>query len=157
MKVRRRGHPPKFDKAMADMQKQQVKMGFFEEAKYPDGESVAAVAAQNEFGNPAERVPARPFFRPTVENKKEHWGLQFAGAMIASFEGKIDFSDALDQIGGESSGDVSKTISMIYEPPLSPATIRARAERGSSGKASTKPLVDTGLMMQSVTYKVERK
>lgn len=132
-------------------------MGFFEESKYPDGTSVAYVATIQEFGYPGGNIPARSFFRTTVENQKEYWGRQFAGAIVASLEGKFDFSHALEQIGGESSADVAKAISMIQDPPLSSSTIRARSSRSASGSASTKPLVDTGLMIQSVTYKVERK
>ena len=41
-----------------------VEIGFAENATYPDGTSVALVAALNEFGT--GKIPPRPFFRNMV-------------------------------------------------------------------------------------------
>ena len=40
---------------------------------YEDGTPVAQVAAIQEFGAPAQKIPARPFIRPTVKEQKEQW------------------------------------------------------------------------------------
>lgn len=158
MKVTRRGYPPRFEKALADMQRQRVQVGFFPEASYPDGTPVAYVAAIQEFGYPRGNIPARPFFRPTVSEKKEAWGRQFAGAMVGTLSGKVpSFASALEQIGGMAAGDVSRTISRVQTPPLAEATIKARQSRKKTPGVSEKPLVDTGQMIQAVTHKVETK
>ena len=41
-----------------------TEVGFFSEARYPDGTPVPAVAAWNEFGT--TRIPERPFFRQAL-------------------------------------------------------------------------------------------
>ena len=44
-----------------------VKVGWFPSSVYPDGETVAFVALQNELGDPAKGIPPRPFIRPTIQ------------------------------------------------------------------------------------------
>ncbi len=158
MKVTRKGYPPEFEQAMADMQRKRVQVGFFPEASYPDGTPVAYVAAIQEFGYPQGGIPARSFFRPTVTEKKEAWWRQFAGAMVGALSGKLpSFEAALEQIGGMAAGDVSRTISRVQTPPLSEATLKARQSRKKTKGVSEKPLVDTGQMVQAVTHQVESK
>ncbi|WYK44555.1 hypothetical protein WKR00_15190 [Morganella morganii] len=48
-------------------------------------------------------------------------------------------------------------IKSVTTPPLKDTTVAARARRHSKGKATSKPLVDSGLMLQSVTFAVEDK
>jgi hypothetical protein len=43
-------------------------------------------------------------------------------------------------------GDIQHEITVLRHPPNAPATIRA--------KGSSKPLIDTGEMRQSVTYQI---
>ena len=45
-----------------------LRVGFLEGATYPDGTTVAEVAAKNEYG--AVGVPMRPFFRTMVKSKR---------------------------------------------------------------------------------------
>ena len=51
-----------------------VEIGFFSDAKYPDGTPVTNVAAYNEFGTEnkdgSERIPERPFFRQAIPKMK---------------------------------------------------------------------------------------
>ena len=47
-----------------------VEIGFFETAKYPNGTSVAAVAAFNEFGT--VKLPERAFFRTAIKKAPDH-------------------------------------------------------------------------------------
>ena len=50
-----------------------LRVGFLEDAAYPDGKSVAYLAAIQEFGAPRARIPSRPFFRNMVAAKKAEW------------------------------------------------------------------------------------
>ena len=51
-----------------------VQSGWFESARYQDnGMPVAAIAAQNEYGNPKLNIPPRPFIRPTIESQSANW------------------------------------------------------------------------------------
>lgn len=159
MKVMRKGGTEKLRATLKEVSSKQIRVGFFPEAKYPDGTPVAYVAAIQEFGYPQGNIPARPFLRPTQESKKSDWGRQIAGAVRGAIDGKVEVAAAFDALGSASAGDVSRTISRLMTPALAPATGKARQSRASKKAkvVSIKPLVDTGQMIQAVTYIVEDK
>lgn len=157
--------------------KKRLEVGFFETAKYPDGTSVAVVAAANEFGNPAVGVPSRPFFRNAI-SENGRWEKPCGEAMAAVTKGKIELDAAFNQLGLLVSADVKQSITDGNYVPLSQATIDGRMARKTQGidnalendasnpkllakkkeklasGVATKPLIDTGQMLQSVTYSV---
>ena len=130
-------------------------VGWFETAKYPTGVPVAYVAAIQEFGYGA--IPPRPFFRPTISEQSPTWSRLFGQAAKAVAAGKLTSDQAMTQICAKAAGDVAVTISRITAPPLKPATVAARrrryADRGTTGNL-TKPLVDAGLLIGTITYRV---
>ena len=134
--------------ALTKLQDKQAKVGWFPSARYDDAKStpVASVAAQNEFGNPAKHIPARPFMRPTNLNKTQEW------------KELAEQGDLLDLIGASASADIKQTISKLTTPALSERTIRARLSRRKNKThvgLLTKPLVDTSYMLVSLSYEVE--
>ena len=63
-------------------------------------------------------------------------------------------------LGQLAAGDIRKKISEIQQPPLQEATVKARKRRYKDRKTTgnlTKPLVDTAVMVNSVTNTVENK
>lgn len=157
MKVARKGGADRIRSVLKRIDKKQIRTGFFPEAQYPDGTPVAYVAAIHEFGAPQRSIPARPFMRPTAEQKKSEWGRQVAGAVRGSIDGKVDVAQAFDAIGAMAAGDIGRTISRVKTPPLKASTLRARQTRKKTPGVSKKPLVDTGLLIQSVSHVVEDK
>lgn len=157
MKVVRKGGTEKLQATLKDVSSKQIRVGFFPEAQYPDGTPVAYVAAIHEFGAPQRSIPARPFMRPTAEQKKSEWGRQIAGAVRGAIDGKVDVAQAFDAIGAMAAGDIGRTISRVTTPPLKDSTLRARQTRKKTPGVSKKPLVDTGLLIQSVSHVVEDK
>lgn len=137
-------------KALADIASKQARAGFFEHSKYADGTPVAYVAAIQEF----HAQHARPFMRPTIEEQRGAWRASLKQGMQAVVGGRLDATAVFEQIGMLAAGDVRLTISRIISPPLADATIAARQRRRRTPGVSTKPLVDTGLMIQSVTSEV---
>lgn len=125
------------------------KTGYFETARYPDGTPVAYVATIHEFGYAEGGIPARPTMRPTVAAKQGEWRDTMAKGAKAALNGRITARAALEMLTLKAAGDVGKSIQALTTPALSPDTI---ARKGFS-----KPLVDTGLMFQSVTGVVESK
>lgn len=121
------------------------KVGWFESAHYPEGTPVAYVATIHEFGT--EHIPARPFMRPAVADHGQEWMQLLAQGAQRAAEGGISARDVLEMVTLKAAGDVGKAIVAVTSPPLSPITI---ARKGKS-----KPLIDTGQMLQSVTGKVE--
>ncbi len=155
----------RFEIAIAHLKDKQVKIGWFEGQKYDDEHStpIAAVAAQNEFGNPNQNIPARPFMRPTIAQQENNWRKISKDGAKEVIEGKRLIDTVFELIGRKAVGDIKTTITKIYDPPLSQATINARIEReGHSGKftkrqalTATKPLVDTAEMVNTIISVIE--
>lgn len=127
------------------------KTGYFETAKYADGTPVAYVAAIHEFGYPDGGIPMRATMRPTASEKGRpggEWSQVAARGARAALNGQTTPAAALEALTLVAAGDVAKAISALTTPPLDPRTIAA--------KGFAKPLVETGLMLQSVTGVVER-
>lgn len=133
-------------KAMAEAKGYDI--GFFASATYPDGTPVAMVAVYNEFGTEQhgkEHTPERPFFR----NANDSVGKKLVKVIRNAWQklGKITRT-LVGKLGMVHQNEVQKSIIDLKEPPNAPFTIWAK-----KGKAN--PLIDTGTMLRSVTYKVE--
>lgn len=144
------------------------KVGWLDGSKYfPEQITVAEVAAQNEYGNPRRNIPARPFMRPTIEQQRTVWMKIAEKGAKNVLKGTSSISDVMEMLGLKAAGDVRKTITRLYHPALAEATILARISRNSRlskikgrfTKANvggiTKPLVDTGFMLGTLTNSVE--
>lgn len=123
-----------------------VRVGFLGGATYPDGTSVALVAAVNEFGQTRihPNQPPRPFFRRMIQEKSPEWP-KAVGALLV--EHNYDAHVTLDLTGTAIEGQLQQSITDFTSPPLAPITI---ARKGFS-----KPLIDTGQMLNSVKHEVE--
>ena len=163
MKVTRKDGPGKaiLKRLAAQAARQVAQVGFLPGGKaYPEtGELVAAVAAKQEYGDPASRIPPRPFMRPTISERREEWReLVMDGCKMVA-QGKLSIVDVLSGVGLQAEGDVVQKISEIWTPPLAPYTLQKRAERAgiSVDQVSKKPLVDTGTMLAQITHAVVKK
>ena len=151
----------------------QLRVGFLEGAKYPDGTSVAQVAFWQEFGS--SRAPARSFFRPMIAKESGGWG-----QMLARVLPKVgyDIEKAMHRLGGFIASQLTESIVTTPQPPLSEvtlmlrkmkdddsslivtgATVREAARRvraGEIGATGTraKPLIDTGVMQRATGYEL---
>lgn len=142
----------------------QVKIGFFEGAKYPDKTPVAVVAFKNETGSGGN--PRRPFMHRTLQKNQKNWVRGIANNLKGKRFARPAVRNAYDLCGQTAVGDIKETISSW--PPGDPrmnrrSTIARKAVRAKSGKrgrnsnpiSPTTALIDTGKMIASVTYKVE--
>lgn len=136
------------------------KAGWFESAKYENGTPVAYVASIQEFGSPQQKIPPRPFMRKTIAEETEAWRAYLASGARAILAGNETTISVMEAVAMKAAGDIAHTISEITSPALKEATVKARmrkyADKGTVGSL-TKPLVDTGYMVSSVTGVVERK
>ena len=123
---------------------------------------VAYIASIHEYGSPSNNIPPRPFFRPTVATQKKTWA--GIGKQVLQNGGTVE--DMLDLVGSRAAGDVFETISNIDSPPLALSTKKARnrkahqqaAKYGKKPNAvSIKPLVDTKLLIHSISHIVVDK
>ena len=113
-----------------------------------DGLSNATIAAAHEFGVPGH-ISERSFLRSTLgENKDKAAGLLIRGLKADIAQG--DFSGKAFAIVGEKlSAEVKRKIQSGISPALDPKTVKR--------KGSSKPLIDTGNLIQSITYEVRDK
>lgn len=137
----------------------QTRIGFFADAKYPDGTSVAYVAYLNEYG---PHNPPRPFLKRTFRKNLKKW-VKGIRANLGSGLSQAKVRRAYEMAGMAAVGDVKKTIKR-WNPrdprPNAPATIARKAKRGRSGKnlVAINPytvLIDTGQMISAVSYEVK--
>lgn len=136
------------------------KAGWFEKEKYEDGTQIAYVAAVQEFGDPAKKIPPRPYMRPTIKQKKIEWENIIAQLFKQSLNGDGDIDKILASIGLRAAGDIRETITKLQDPPLKQSTINARLNKKSDKKTIGnlyKPLVDSGVMLNTLTNVVEEK
>lgn len=148
-----------------------VRVGFLENATYPDGTSVAQVAFWQNFGT--KKVPPTMFFSNAVKDKGPDWGEALGRALVAS---SYDSRKALAMVGEVVAGDIREAIIAVDGPPLSPITLMLRkmfgnhpelitgkdvaeaarrvSEGEDAGDVSTKRLVWSGHMLNSVDYEV---
>lgn len=145
----------KLEQAIEGLESKQLRVGFFDTARYDDGTPVAYVATIQEFGYPEGNIPARPFMRPTVTDKQSQWKSRLAAGAKHVTAGKMTVPQMLGQFGMQVAGEVSQSIAAVTTPALKASTLAARKSKRKSSGVSTKPLVDTGLMIQSVSSKVE--
>lgn len=143
---------------LRDLDKKVGKVGWLDGKAYKDGPIVAMVAMQNEYGNATLRIPPRPFLRPTIKAREKAWSEIARRTANQVLEGKAKTEKIFELVGQQASGDFRKAITKVQEPPLAHATVAARiyARKGKGiiGKL-LKPLIDSGVMMNSLTYAVE--
>lgn len=121
-----------------------LRVGFLENATYPSGEYVATIAASNEFGDPGNNQPPRPFFRNMIAANLPAWPLE-VGKVVKAVD--FDGEKALQLMGERIKDQLQGSIRELMEPALSPVTI---AKKGFS-----KPLIWHGVMLNSVDYDVK--
>jgi hypothetical protein len=152
------------DKLIADLSTDKVlKVGWPKAIRYSKesgGNYIAEIAAQNEYGAPHKRIPARPFMGPAITNNKAKWLNTLERGVKSVIKGNNDIDEVLKLIGAQAAGDVSQAIKDVTSPQLSEVTIAIRLSKLKK-KARTasleKPLIDTGIMLRSVTYAVEKE
>lgn len=115
----------------------EVRVGFLEGATYPNGTPVALVAAVHNFGR-------WPFFSNMIAAKSPEWGPAMAALLKAN---NYDALRTLQLTGEAIAGQLRQAIVDTNSPALAPSTIRR--------KGFSKPLVETGQMLNSVDYEVK--
>lgn len=121
-----------------------VEVGVFASAKYPDGTLVAAVAAWNEFGT--VNIPERPALRNSIKDNEKT--LAKIVKLKVDPEKMVITPKIAELLGLSQQGSMQKSIVSLSSPANEDSTIKA--------KKSSNPLVDTGLYLKSITFKVNR-
>lgn len=105
----------------------------------------AQLMAIHEFGT--EHIPERAPIRKTMAKNGDGYGTMFEKAIMGVLEGNSDADLILNRIGAQVAGDVVGEIQSGVGPELAPSTIKR--------KGSDRPLIDTGALVQSISYEVK--
>ncbi len=167
----------KLERILDDLDGVQAKVGWFEGSAYPDGTPVATVAHWQEVGVPSQNIPPRSFMRSTAMEKDAEWKGLSNTVSQRVLAGKMTAHEAIEAIALKAEGDIAHKIATIQDPPLSKITLGARKYRAMGKKVtgatigeiarklddgtldvsgvSDKPLVDSAVMVNSLTHVVE--
>ena len=109
---------------------------------------LAEIAFIMEKGSTVNKIPPRPFMQQTrIMNEKKVAGLS-KKYLSAISTGKMSAMDAIKKLGASYEGAMKRIFIAGTFAPDAPATARR--------KKSSKPLIDTGLLRQSIKYKVAK-
>lgn len=135
----------RFLKELRKLEQLEVRVGFQAgQHTYEDGADLAEVAAFNELGS--SDTPARPFMRQSFENHEAELqaACEEANKVIANGG---TAQQALQKIGVFTKGLVQQE---IVDGGFAP-----NAESTIAKKGSEKPLIDSGLMRESVNFVIK--
>ena len=123
--------------------------------KKAKGLTVAEVGEIHEFG---VGVPSRSFLRDWFDENKAKLRKRMINVAkkIASPRSSMTTKKGLGVFGSVSVGEIQARISQGIHPPLSEATKKSRAHlKKSGGRVVATPLINTGQLRSSITWKVE--
>ena len=140
----------KLIKKLEVSQRKGVNVGILQSkgASAPQGKaSMVEIAASHEFGAPKAGIPERSFIRSTFITREADAKKMLARLVTGIVDDKIEVENGLRLLGAWAVAAVKNTItSGDIPPPLKAATI--------AKKKSSKPLVDTGQLINSIHFEV---
>lgn len=143
---------PNFDRIMKELKKlngSYVTVGIHQDAgEYKSGEDVVSVAIWNEFGT--DTIPERSFFRSSIDGNEEKINKWREEAILGVLENGWTAEKSLENLGFKIQILIQNKIQSHPPPPNAPSTVEAKLRKG----VAPNTLIDTGLMLRSVTYKV---
>lgn len=124
-------------------------------AGFPSGSANVDKAIYNEFGTRGGAsgggwggpIPERPFMRNAMRNNRSKYVAAMKASVASILTGKTNLRSILAKLGALAAGDIQKEITALTSPPNSPVTVAL--------KGSSKPLIDSGEMRGSVTWKID--
>lgn len=123
-----------------------------------DGISMLALGVIHELGAPAAGIPARSFIRRTFivhERELRDTTAKLAGQFIS---GKLSLEGALGVLGAWGSTKVKQMIATWTWSesggPLDSTVVKQLAQSTIDAKGSSRPLIDTGRLSNSITWQV---
>ena len=163
-----------------------IKAGWFENTVYDAETPVAGIAAVQNYGahihqNISEKqrkflhlidihltettkelniiIPPRPFYDNAKERIKTEGVKIIKQELLRVLDGRQTMKQATERFGLWMKKVIQEEIKKMNSPALSPSTIRERNSnyKSKSKNKSTKPLVDSGIMFETVQYQVEKK
>lgn len=129
-----------------NVKKAEMLVGIQEGSFNGDGANIAEYGTYNEFGT--DDIPSRPFMRTAFDENRPKYVRYMEKATAAI--GEKTFASIVHTLGMEATKDIQSTITKRnFLPALSPYTVAQK-------KGSTKTLVDTGAMVNSIRHIIRK-
>lgn len=137
----------KYQQMLKELAEKEVRIGFQHgDATEEDGTDICDIAAWNELGT--ENMPSRPFIRKSVDENESK-----INSFLQSTKGEL--------VNGESAEQILKEIGLFHkglmQEKITDGSYEPNAESTIRKKGSSKPLIDSGRMRQSVNYVIRKK
>ncbi len=100
-------------------------------------------AASGGWGGP---IPERPFLRNAMRDNRQKYREGMKASAKKLLLGQTALQTVLRKLGIDAQGDVRESITSLSDPPNSPVTIEL--------KGSSNPLIASGELRNSVSYKI---
>lgn len=135
-----------------------VKVGVLDDGKgaAKEGDLTSGeLAAVQEFGTKDGKIPARSFVGSTFDKGFAAYYALLRTLVGGIYDGKMTIEKALNIMGLKMATDIKKTVTIGegVPPPNAPSTI-AHKEKYSVRKGTIRTLVDTGRMLDAVSWLV---
>nr|DAX20696.1 MAG TPA: virion morphogenesis protein [Caudoviricetes sp.] len=147
-------------KKFADIEKQlnllaqwKLVVQFNEDNVEANGQKVELIAMWLEYGSEGFNVhyPARPFWRTAIDANMQRIMNRFIFNANQVAQGKMQARQCFEDIGKQIVQYIKKSIEQGSWAELAESTIKAKERKGST----TKPLIDTRTMVNSLEYIVK--
>ena len=132
-----------FLKRLKELNKKVVEVGILSST---DGE-IILIASVHEFGAPSVNIPERSYIRAGFDKYKEEIA-DFADTLVDKYlHGNLELDTMLNTIGEYAVSKIRRYMVDLQDPPNRPSTIEQ--------KGSSNPLIDTGHLLQSISYRIK--
>lgn len=139
------------------LKKGYAKAGVLASEKERDSGEVSNVdlAIIHEFGSPIAGIPERSFVRSAFTRNRQEYSATLKKLAAALIEGKgVQTAEKiLGLVGAKMAADMKAAITKGIAPPNAPAVYARKLAKGSAN-GTPKPLVDTGQLLNSITWVV---
>lgn len=125
-----------------------VRVGYFASQGNHNGKRpimLGNLARLHEFGT--RKIPKRAFIKPAITQNRQNYANLVQSQIGRVLQGQMTVQSLWQLLGTRAVADIQQYMRNATFTPLNPATIKR--------KGSSKPLIDTGQLRQSVTYQVK--
>ncbi len=137
----------RFMEQMRQISGMETRIGF-QAGEAMHGETdMCKIAMFNELGT--ESIPSRPFLRNSVDNHMDEIEAHLKAWCEKILQGEMEAHELMSNMGMLMQGIIRKEISEGSFVPNAPSTV--------SKKGSDRPLIDSGLMRDSVNYQIVKR
>lgn len=125
-----------------------LEIGIFSDSGSPTagGEDILSIAFTHEFGYAARNIPERSFMRAGFDENESKISNMIETQIGKVMSMEITAKTAMGRVGEYTKGLIQRKITDIRQPPNKPVTIAL--------KGSSNPLIDTGRMRMSITWRI---